>query len=227
VNNQTMRFDILTIFPNIFDSYINTSILKRAQEKKLIEIVVHDIRKFTKDKHNKVDNHPFGGSAGMVMMPQPLYDCIKHVKKLNKGPLIYFTPRGKELKQLHAEELSKISTEKIKKKRGLILLCGHYEGIDQRIVDSLVDEEISIGKYVLTGGELPALILVDAVSRLLPGVLGRAESHQEESFSKALGRKKEYPHYTRPAVFKGMKVPDVLLSGHHKEIAKWRKSKLS
>lgn len=222
-----MRFDILTIFPNIFDSYINTSILKRAQEKKLIEIVVHDIRKFTKDKHNKVDNHPFGGSAGMVMMPQPLYDCIKHVKKLNKGPLIYFTPRGKELKQLHAEELSKISTEKIKKKRGLILLCGHYEGIDQRIVDSLVDEEISIGKYVLTGGELPALILVDAVSRLLPGVLGRAESHQEESFSKALGRKKEYPHYTRPAVFKGMKVPDVLLSGHHKEIAKWRKSKLS
>ncbi len=215
-----MRFDILTIFPNIFDSYINTSILKRAQEKKLIEIVTHDIRKFTKDKHNKVDDLPFGGGAGMVMTPQPLYDCIKHVKKLNKGPVIYLSPRGKTLSQTKVEKYCKHPD-------GMILLCGHYEGIDQRIIDTLVDEELSIGKYVLTGGELPAMIVVDAVSRLIPGVLGRAESHEEESFSKSLNRKKEYPHYTRPAEFKGMKVPDVLMSGHHKEIAKWRKSKLS
>lgn len=218
-----MRFDILTIFPNIFDSYINTSILKRAQEKKLIKIVIHDIRKFTKDKHNKVDDLPFGGGAGMVMTPQPLYDCIKHVKKLNKGPVIYLSPRGKTLTQSKVEQYSRLPGGK----NGMILLCGHYEGIDQRIIDSLVDEELSIGKYVLTGGELPAITVVDAVARLLPGVLGRAESHEEESFSKSLNRKKEYPHYTRPADFLGMKVPDVLMSGHHKEIAKWRKSKLS
>lgn len=218
-----MRFDILTIFPNIFDSYIKTSILKRAQEKKLIKIVTHDIRKFTKDKHNKVDDLPFGGGAGMVMTPQPLYDCIKHVKKLNKGPVIYLSPRGKTLTQSKVEHYSRLPGGK----NGMILLCGHYEGIDQRIIDSLVDEELSIGKYVLTGGELPAITVVDAVARLLPGVLGRAESHEEESFSKSLNRKKEYPHYTRPADFLGMKVPDVLMSGHHKEIAKWRKSKLS
>lgn len=218
-----MRFDILTIFPNIFDSYIKTSILKRAQEKKLIKIVTHDIRKFTKDKHNKVDDLPFGGGAGMVMTPQPLYDCIKHVKKLNKGPVIYLSPRGKTLTQSKVEQYSRLPGGK----NGMILLCGHYEGIDQRIIDSLVDEELSIGKYVLTGGELPAITVVDAVARLLPGVLGRAESHEEESFSKSLNRKKEYPHYTRPADFLGMKVPDVLMSGHHKEIAKWRKSKLS
>ncbi len=227
-----MRFDILTIFPNIFDSYINTSILKRAQDKKLIKIYIHDIRKFSKDKHHKVDNLPFGGGAGMVMTPQPLCDCIKHVKKLNKGPVIYMSPRGKTLTQSRVEKFAKMQTEdtvrsKLIKKPGLILLCGHYEGIDQRVIDSLVDEELSIGKYVLTGGELPALTIIDAVSRLIPGVLGRAESHEEESFSKSLNRKKEYPHYTRPAEFNGMKVPDVLMSGHHKEIAKWRKSKLS
>lgn len=215
-----MRFDILTIFPNIFDSYINTSILKRARDKKLIKIHIHDIRKFSKDKHRKVDNLPFGGGAGMVMTPQPLYDCIKHVKRLNKGPVLYLSPRGKVFTQIKAEKFSK-------SKKGLILLCGHYEGIDQRIIDSLVDEEISVGNYVLTGGELPALIVIDAVTRLIPDVLGRAESHQEDSFSKSLGRKKEYPHYTRPAEFKGMKVPDVLTSGNHKEINKWRKSKLS
>lgn len=215
-----MRFDILTIFPNIFDSYINTSILKRAQEKELIKIVIHDIRKFSTERHQKVDDLPFGGGAGMVMTPQPLYDCIKHVKKLNKGPVLYMSPRGKTLSQIKVEKFSK-------KNKGLILLCGHYEGIDQRIIDSLVDEEISIGKYVLTGGELPAMVLIDAISRLIPDVIGSAESHQEDSFSKSLNRKKEYPHYTRPAEFKGMKVPDVLMSGHHKEIAKWRKSKLS
>lgn len=215
-----MRFDILTIFPNIFDSYLNTSILKRAQQKKLIKIHIHDIRKFSKDKHHKVDDLPFGGGAGMVMAPQPLYDCIKHIKKKNKGPVIYFSPQGKVLNQKTVETYGK-------KHKEIILLCGHYEGIDQRIIDSLVDEQISVGKYILTGGELPAMTLIDSISRLIPGVLGRAESHQEDSFSKALKRKKEYPHYTRPAIFKGMQVPEVLTSGNHKEIDKWRKNKLS
>lgn len=215
-----MRFDILTIFPDIFDSYLNTSILKRAQQKKLIEIHIHDIRQFSKDKHKKVDDLPFGGGAGMVMTPQPLYDCIKHIKKKNKGPVIYFSPQGKMLNQITVETYSK-------KHKEIILLCGHYEGIDQRIIDSLVDEQISVGKYILTGGELPAMTMIDAVSRLIPGVLGRAQSHEEDSFSKSLKRKKEYPHYTRPAIFKGIKVPEVLTSGNHKKIAEWRKNKLS
>ena len=214
-----MRFDILTIFPEIFDSYLKESIIARAKKRKLIEIHIHDIRKYSKDKHKKVDNTPYGGGAGMVMTPQPIYDAIKAVKKFNKGPVIYLSPQGKVLTQTKAENLGK-------KHQGLILLCGRYEGIDDRIRQLCVDEEISIGKYVLTGGELPAMILLDAVSRLIPGVLGKEKSHQEDSFSKALNRKKEYPHYTRPPAFKGLKVPEVLLSGNHKEIEKWRKQKL-
>lgn len=217
-----MRFDILTIFPKIFDSYLNESIIKRAQNKKLIEIHVHDIRKFTKDKHGKVDDLPFGGGAGMLMTPQPLYDCIAHAKKANKGLVIYFSPRGETLTQIKVEKLSAIAKTKQKNKRGMILICGRYEGIDQRVIDLVVDEEISIGKYIITGGELAALILLDSVTRLIDGVLGRAESHLEDSFSKSLKRKKEYPHYTRPPIFKGKKVPDVLMSGNHKEINKWR-----
>jgi tRNA (guanine37-N1)-methyltransferase len=218
-----MRFDILTIFPEMFDSYFNESIIKRAQESELIEIHTHDIRAFSKDKHKRVDDVPFGGGAGMVMTPQPLHDAITHVKTLNDGPVIFFTPQGKTLTQTRAERYAKAAT---KKQQNLILLCGRYEGIDQRIRDSLVDEEISLGNYVLTGGELPAMVLIDAVSRLLPGVLGKAESHIEDSFSKSLDRKKEYPHYTRPAEFMEQEVPDVLLSGHHKKIAEWRKKKL-
>ncbi len=214
-----MRFDILTIFPEIFNSYFEESILKRAKEKNLIEIHTHDIRKFSKDKHKKVDDMPFGGGAGMVMTPQPLYDAIEHVKTLNKGPVIYMSPQGKVLSQSKVEKFSS-------KYKEIILLCGRYEGIDQRIRDTLVDEEISVGKYVLTGGELPAMIMVDAISRLIPEVLGKQESHLEDSFSLSLDRKKEYPHYTRPAVFKGMKVPEVLSSGNHKEIEKWRKKNL-
>jgi len=214
-----MRFDILTIFPNIFDSYLNESIIKRAQKEKIIEIHVHDIRKFSKDKHKKVDNVPFGGGAGMVMSPQPLFDAITHVKTLNPGPVIYLTPQGKTFSQPKAERFSK-------KNEGMTLLCGRYEGIDQRIRDLLIDDEISIGNYVLTGGELPAMIMVDAISRLIPGVLGKEESHLEDSFSKALDRKKEYPHYTRPSKFKGLEVPEVLLSGHHKNIEEWRKNNL-
>lgn len=214
-----MRFDILTIFPDIFDSYFQESIIKRAQESGLIEIHTHNIRDYSEDKHKKVDDVPFGGGAGMLMTPQPLHAAITELKKHNKGPVIYFSPQGKNFTQSKAEKLAA-------KNQDVILLCGRYEGIDQRIIDSLVDEEISIGKYVLTGGELPAMILVDAVSRLIPGVLGKEESHQEDSFSAALNRKKEYPHYTRPAEFKGMKVPEVLLSGHHEKISKWRRSKL-
>ncbi|MBL4694148.1 tRNA (guanosine(37)-N1)-methyltransferase TrmD [Candidatus Gracilibacteria bacterium] len=213
-----MRFDILTIFPEIFDSYIKESIIKRAQEKDLIEIHIHDIRSFSKDKHKKVDDIPFGGGAGMVMTAQPLHDAITAIKKLNKGPVIYLTPQGKTLTQTKVEKFAKLP--------GMIFLCGRYEGIDQRIRDTLIDQEISIGSYVLTGGELPALTILDAVSRLIPGVLGKENSHLEDSFSKAFNRKKEYPHYTRPANFKGMEVPEVLRSGDHKKIDKWRKSKL-
>ena len=215
-----MRFYILTIFPSSFDSYFSESIIKRAQKNKLIKICTHDIRKFSKDKHKKVDDIPFGGGAGMVMTPQPLYDAIKHVKKLNKGAVIFLSPSGEIFTQIKAERLAK-KYEKTKNK-GLILICGRYEGIDRRIIEKFADEEISIGKYVVTGGELPAMILVDAISRLLPGVIGKESSHINDSFSKALKRKKEYPVYTRPEVFKGMKVPKVLLSGNHKEIGKWK-----
>jgi len=214
-----MRFDILTIFPNIFDSYFNESIIKRAQKEKLIEIHVHNIRKYSKDKHKRTDDTPFGGGAGMVMTPQPLHDAITDLKKKNKGPVIFFTPQGKTFSQTKAETYNK-------KHKEVILLCGRYEGIDQRIRDTLVDEEISIGNFVLTGGELPAMVFIDATSRLIPGVLGKEESHLEDSFSKAFKRKKEYPHYTRPSTFKEMKVPEVLTSGNHKKIEEWRKKHL-
>lgn len=216
-----MRFDILTIFPNIFDSYLNESIIKRAIEAGHIEIHVHNIRDYTKDKHGKVDDIPYGGGPGMVMTPQPLYDCIQAVKKKNNGPLLYMSPRGKTLTQAKATKMAKTKAE------GFILLCGRYEGIDQRIIDLCVDEELSIGKYVLTGGELPAMVLVDVLSRLIPGVLGDDESSAEESFSPALKGKKEYPHYTRPASFKGKDVPEVLRSGDHAKIKKWRESNCS
>lgn len=225
-----MRFDLLTIFPEIFDSYLKESIIKRALESQKIKIVVHDIRKFSQDRHHKVDSTPYGGGAGMVMAPQPIYDCIEYVKKFNQGPVIFMSPRGKILNQQKVEKLAKIGLSKKSKsakENGLILLCGRYEGIDQRVIDLAVDEELSIGKFVLTGGELPAMVVVDAVSRLIPGVLGDEASHEEESFSKALKRKKEYPHYTRPEVFKGLEVPEVLRSGHHAKIKKWREEKLS
>jgi len=214
-----MRFDILTIFPKIFDSYFNESIIKRAQKNNLIKINFHDIRKFSKDKHKKVDDTPYGGGAGMLMTPQPLFDAITHVKTLNKGPVFFLTPQGETFTQAKAETISK-------KHKEIIIVCGRYEGIDQRIRDLLIDREISIGKYVLTGGELGAMVLIDCLSRLIPGVLGKKESHQEDSFSTALNRKKEYPHYTRPEIFKNLKVPKILLSGHHKNIETWRKNKL-
>ncbi|PKL36333.1 tRNA (guanosine(37)-N1)-methyltransferase TrmD [Candidatus Peregrinibacteria bacterium HGW-Peregrinibacteria-1] len=213
-----MRFDIATILPDAFTSYLNESIIKRAIDNKLIEVYIHDIRSFSENKHHKVDDIPFGGGAGMVMTPQPLYDCLTHIKTLNPGPVVYMTPQGRKFTQSKAEKLSL--------KSGLILLCGRYEGIDNRIRETLIDSELSIGDYVLTGGELAAMVILDSVARLIPNVLGKEESHLEDSFSKKLDRKKEYPHYTRPAEFKGKKVPEVLLSGNHKAIADWRKNHL-
>lgn len=218
-NGKTMRIDIITIFPHMFDSYFSESLIQRAREKKLLKIFVHNLRAFTKDKHKSVDDRPYGGGPGMVMAPQPLYDAIQAVKKKNRAaPVIYLTATGKEFNHKTARNLSK--------KKGLILVCGRYEGIDQRVIDLAVDMELSVGPYVLTGGELPAMIAVDAVSRFLPGFLGKKESLEEESFSPALQGKLEYPHYTRPEIFKGKKVPRVLLEGDHKKTNAWRKKHL-
>jgi tRNA (guanine37-N1)-methyltransferase len=216
-----MKFEVLTIFPEAFESFLKTSIMGRAIEEKIIQIQIHDIRTFSTDKHHKVDDVPFGGGAGMLMTCQPLFDCIEHVKELKKdnAPVIFFTPSKTVFNQQVVEEYSDQ-----KKYSRIILLCGHYEGIDQRVRDNLIDHEISMGNFILTGGELPAQIFIDAVGRLLPGVLGKEESHQEESFSSKLEGKIEYPHYTRPSDFRGMKVPEILLSGHHAKIEEWRKT---
>lgn len=214
-----MKFDILTLFPEMFKSYLNESILKRAISAKRITIKIHNIRDFSKDKHKKTDDTPYGGGAGMVMTPQPLYDAIKFVKRTNKGPVIYMSPKGPKLTHTRAKRYATSTNS-------LILLCGRYEGIDERIRELLIDEEISIGDYVLTGGELPAMVFIDAVSRFIPGVLHDKDSAEEDSFSRKLGGKKEYPHYTKPAEFKGLKVPEVLMGGNHAEIEKWRKKNL-
>lgn len=206
-----MRIDILTLFPDMFESFRH-SIIARAIKKGALEINLVDIRAFSKDKHKKCDDAPFGGGSGMVMTPQPLYDAIKSVKKRNSH-LIYLSPKGSVLNQQKVEELSKF--------KHLILICGHYEGIDQRIIDLFAPEEISVGDYVLTGGELAAEVLTDAVSRYVDGVIEKG-SVEEESFADGL---LEYPHYTRPAEFKKLKVPEVLLSGNHAEIKKWRHEK--
>lgn len=207
-----MKFDILTLFPEMFDT-IKNSIIGKAIEKKLIEINTINIRDFSKDKHKKVDDTPYGGGAGMVMMPDVVYDAYMSIKDKENAKVIYLSPKGNVLNQNKVEALSK--------EEHIILLCGHYEGIDQRVLDEIVDEEISIGDYVLTGGELPAMVLIDTVSRYVSGVLNK-ESVDEESFSNGL---LEYPHYTRPEVFLNKKVPEVLLSGHHENIKKWRDEK--
>ncbi|CEK32777.1 transfer RNA (guanine-N(1)-)-methyltransferase (M1G-methyltransferase) (tRNA [GM37] methyltransferase) [[Clostridium] sordellii] len=207
----------MTLFPEIFNSYMSESIMKRAVEKGIIEVNIYNIRDFSTNKHKKVDDYPFGGGAGMVMTPQPIYDTYKYiVDKFNieEPRVIYLTPKGKVHNQEIATDMSSYED--------IILLCGHYEGIDQRIIDSIVTDEISIGDYVLTGGELPALILIDSISRLIPGVLNQNESFEEESFKDNL---LEYPHYTRPREFMGMEVPEVLLSGNHKKIDEWRHDK--
>ncbi|WP_055342740.1 tRNA (guanosine(37)-N1)-methyltransferase TrmD [Paraclostridium sordellii] len=212
-----MRFHIMTLFPEIFNSYMSESIMKRAVEKGIIEVNIYNIRDFSTNKHKKVDDYPFGGGAGMVMTPQPIYDTYKYIAdkfNIEEPRVIYLTPKGKVHNQEIATDMSSYED--------IILLCGHYEGIDQRIIDSIVTDEISIGDYVLTGGELPALILIDSISRLIPGVLNQNESFEEESFKDNL---LEYPHYTRPREFMGMEVPEVLLSGNHKKIDEWRHDK--
>ena len=216
-----MKFDVLTLFPEAFESFLSTSIIGRAIADGTIEVRLHDIRDFTEDKHRKVDDVPYGGGAGMLMMCQPLFDAIEHVKGLEKddAPVIFFTPSKNIFNQQLAEDYAEQ-----KKCSRVILLCGHYEGIDQRVRDELIDEEISMGNFVLTGGELPAQIFIDAVGRLIPGVIGKVESHEEESFSGKLEGKIEYPHYTRPSDFRGLKVPEILLSGHHAKIEEWRKN---
>ena len=203
-----MQFDVLTLFPEMF-SCLNESIIGRAKKNKQININLVNIRDFARDKHNKVDDTPYGGGAGMVMMPDVVYRAYESLNNKD-AKVIYMSPQGKTLDQKKVVELSK--------ENHLIILCGHYEGIDQRVLDKIVDEEISIGDYVLTGGELPAMVLIDSVSRYVEGVLSK-DSIKEESFSKGL---LEYPQYTRPEVFEGEKVPDVLLSGNHQEIDKWR-----
>ena len=206
-----MRFDVLTLFPEMFNS-LEESIIGRAKEKGLIEINLINIRDFSKDKHKKVDDTPYGGGAGMVIKPDVVYDAYFSIENKN-AKVIYLSPQGNVLTQSKVKELSK--------EQHLILLCGHYEGIDQRVLDEIVDEEISIGDYVLTGGELPAMVLIDSVSRYVGGVL-KEESTKEESFSNKL---LEYPQYTRPEEFRGRKVPEVLISGHHENIKKWREKK--
>ena len=206
-----MKFDVLTLFPEMFEP-LKHSIIGKAVEKQLIDVNLINIRDFSKDKHKKVDDTPYGGGAGMVMRPDVVYDAYNSVKSEN-SKVIYMSPQGKTLNQQKVENLSK--------EKHLIILCGHYEGIDQRVIDKIVDEEISIGDYVLTGGEIPAIVLIDSVSRYVEGVL-RADSIKEESFSDGI---LEYPQYTRPEVFEGESVPEVLLSGHHENIEKWRKEK--
>ena len=203
-----MKFDVLTLFPEMFDS-LNSSIVGRAKEKNLIEINLINIRDFSKDKHKKVDDTPYGGGAGMIMKPDVVYDAYKSIIDKN-AKVVYMSPQGKKLNQKKVEELAK--------EDHLIILCGHYEGIDQRVIDKIVDEEISIGDYVLTGGELPAMVLIDAVSRYNDGVIAK-ESIEDESFANGM---LEYPQFTRPEVFEGVRVPEVLLSGHHENIKKWR-----
>ncbi len=205
-----MKFDVLTLFPEMFES-LNQSILGRAVEKDLININLINIRDFSKDKHKKVDDTPYGGGAGMVIRPDVVYDAYKSVMK-DDAKVIYMSPQGSVLNQKKVESLSK--------EQHLIILCGHYEGIDQRVIDEINPEEISIGDYVLTGGEIPAMVLIDSVSRYVEGVIN-SESTNEESFSNNL---LEYPQYTRPEVFNGREVPDILKSGHHENINKWRRA---
>lgn len=212
-----MKIDIMTLFPEMCESVLSESIIGRARKAGKVEIACHNIRDYSGNKHNKVDDTPYGGGMGMVMSATPIYNCFNALydaKTEEKPHLIYMSPKGETFTQKKAVELSR--------KERIVLLCGHYEGIDQRIIDSLVDEEISVGDYVLTGGELPALTVADAVCRMLPGVLADEVCFTEESHFDGL---LEYPQYTKPEEWQGMKVPEVLLSGHHANIAKWRRQK--
>ena len=210
-----MRFDILTLFPDIFQGYLGQSLLKRAIDAGLVEVHAHDIRDFARDKHNSVDDRPFGGGPGMVLKVEPIVDCAEAVRGLDDDPgrLVMLTPQGRRLDQAGVEELAR--------QQRILLLCGRYEGFDERIRDILEPEEISIGDFVLNGGEVAAMVIVDAVIRLLPGVLGDEDSSAGDSFS-GEERLLEYAQYTRPREYRGLEVPPVLLGGNHQEIARWR-----
>jgi len=205
-----MKVDIISLFPEMFLGPLNESILKRAQNRGLLDLSIHNLRDFTKDRHRVVDDRPFGGGPGMVLKPEPVFDAVESMR--TEGAVVMMmAPSGKQFQQADGARLSKCPH--------LILLCGSYEGFDERIREALIDETFSIGDYVLTNGALPAMVIVDCVTRLVPGVLGDAESSVDESFSHGL---LEYPHYTRPQVFRDMKVPEILMSGNHAAIAKWR-----
>ena len=206
-----MRIDVLTLFPNMFEP-LKESIISRATKTQKLEINVINIRDFSKDKHKKCDDYTFGGGPGMLMMAQPIYDAMTSIEGYKDALKIYLSPKGKTFNQTESKRLSKHNH--------LILLCGHYEGVDQRVIDLLIDEEISIGDYVLTGGELPAMVLIDSVSRLIDGVLGGDESAEIETFKDNL---LEYPQYTKPREFMGLSVPEVLISGDHAKVDKWRR----
>ena len=205
-----MKIDVLTLFPAMFAGPLDESIVQRAREKGVLELAVHNLRDYTHDRHKTVDDRPFGGGPGMLLKPEPVFEAIENLKR-EKTRVILMSPAGRKFDQATARELSGHGH--------LLLVCGSYEGFDERIREHAADDELSIGDYVLTNGALPAMVVIDAVTRLLPGVLGDDESSRDESFSENL---LEYPHYTRPADFRGMKVPEVLLSGNHAEIAKWR-----
>lgn len=205
-----MKIDILTLFPEFFSNFYNWSIIGRAIDNEIVQIRSTNIRDFSKNKHRKVDDYPFGGGPGMVMTPEPIFRAINSVKN-DDSKIIYLSPQGKKLNQKIVNNLSK--------EEHLVLLCGHYEGIDNRIIDNYVDEEISIGDYVLTGGEIPAMVLIDSIIRLLPGVLNSEESYSDESHYNGL---LEYPQYTRPREFNNLAVPDILLSGNHEKIRQWK-----
>lgn len=209
-----MKIELLTIFPEMFDSFLNASIIGRAREAGLLDIHATDVRPYSQNKHKNTDDYPFGGGAGMLMLAQPIADAMKAVTRPPfQGKRIYMSPRGVPLTQALAQQLSQ--------EERLVILCGHYEGVDQRVLDKYIDMEISVGDYVLTGGETAAMVLIDCVSRLVPGVLGSAESAGDESFSN--DGLLEYPQYTRPRVFEDMEVPEVLLNGDHKKISQWRR----
>lgn len=209
-----MRIDILTLFPEMFRGPFDASILKRAQERGLVSVHIHNIRDYTRDKHHVTDDYPYGGGAGMVMKPEPFFEAMEAVMAQSEepAPIILLTPQGRQLTQRVVDELASYPR--------LVLLCGHYEGVDERVREHLATDEISIGDYVLTGGELPAMVLVDAVVRRIPGVLGSQEATEDDSFTSGL---LQYPQYTRPAEYRGWQVPEMLLSGNHAQIAKWRR----
>lgn len=211
-----MRIDIITLFPSMFRGPFDESIIKRARKKGILEINLHNLRDFTGDRHRTVDDLPYGGGAGMVMKPEPLFRAVEKVKeeKRSSWKVILLSPQGQPFAQEKAKELAQ--------EEGLIFICGHYEGVDERVREHLIDEELSLGDFVLTGGELAAIVMVDAIARMLPEVLGCKDSIREDSFYQTL---LDYPHYTRPAEFRGWKVPGVLISGNHQKIREWRKKK--